>query len=459
MTHMTETARKERIQVAIEAIHETGRQHERIELPWSGVPQLMDVIRLPLEAVVLNPRSHRIKAELESSPHGANIAADPFSEDSQREIAVILRATDGFEALKADLSEHGQRDFGVVTRTGLLVNANTRVVALRDLREAHVKVAVLPGDADQNAIEELEAYLQLRVERKQAYSFPNELIFVQDMKNRGISDETLALQLGWAPSSEARDLDAGRKRVHQAIRMLALMREVCTSSGGAITLKFFENMKQGMQEIDAAYEAEKMRDPQMALNVRNARLIALTSGLGYRDLRGVDAQLVTDYLAEAMAENEGLKVLRDTGTVPAQGAGARADLELFETGGAATSGQAADLSPLMRALFMSHGQSTVVVPAGAAPVDRDPLISSLRTAFETAIEDYRRDHNITDDLVAPKTLIDEADRKVKKAKEALDRVLTHKDFSIDEVRKMFARLRRSVDAFESRLPPKDGDVS
>jgi hypothetical protein len=459
MTHMSEAARRERIQAAVEAVNEVGRQHERVELPWNGVPQLMDVIRIPLDAVVLNPRSHRIKAELESSPYGASIAADPFTEKSQEAIADILRTTDGFAALKADLSEHGQRDFGVVTRTGLLVNANTRAVALRDLREAHVKVAVLPGDADQSAIEELEAYLQLRVERKQAYSFPNEMIFVQDMKNRGITDDALALQLGWAPSSDARDLDSGRKKVRQAIRMLALMRGVCASSGGSITLKFFENMKQGMQEIDAAYELEKMRDPETALRVQNARLIALTTGLGYRELRGVDTQLVTDYLAEAMAQNDGLKALREMGGSPAPDGGARDDLALFESGAAATTGPAVDLTPLMQALFMSHGQATVVVPGTSQSVDREPLITSLRIAFETAIDDCRRDHTITDDLQAPKTLLDEADRKVKKAKEALDRVLTHKEFSLDEVRKMFARLRRSIDAFEGRLPPKDSAVS
>ena len=54
-------------------------------------------------------------------------------EEGLADEAFIAERTEGFEDLKANLGEVGQNDVGVVTRRGVLVNANTRAVALRDL--------------------------------------------------------------------------------------------------------------------------------------------------------------------------------------------------------------------------------------------------------------------------------------------------------------------------------------
>jgi hypothetical protein len=57
----------------------------------------------------------------------------------------VLRETEGFERLKVNLAEEDQREAGVVTRAGLLVNGNTRAAALRDIDKQYIRVAVLPG--------------------------------------------------------------------------------------------------------------------------------------------------------------------------------------------------------------------------------------------------------------------------------------------------------------------------
>ena len=130
MAHMNEEGRTERISVAVAALADIPGQYEQISIPWNGELIIVPVIRIPLDAIVLNQRSHRIKAELESHPERVDIAADPFSEHAQEVLSALLRGTDDYAILKEDLKEHGQRDFGVVTRIGLLVNANTRAVAL-----------------------------------------------------------------------------------------------------------------------------------------------------------------------------------------------------------------------------------------------------------------------------------------------------------------------------------------
>src|SRR5215207_7317472 len=111
----------------MQAFAEPGSMKESVRLPYKdGQGGPFPVINVPIDAVFFNHRSHRIKSQLESDPQRYLVEENPDSDDAQRVIHQILAKTEGFESLKANLSEYGQRDPGVVTREGLLVNANTR---------------------------------------------------------------------------------------------------------------------------------------------------------------------------------------------------------------------------------------------------------------------------------------------------------------------------------------------
>ena len=81
-TNMTETERQARIDQALAAIPGMGDQVEKPRIRWNGQSLVLPVVSIPLEAVVLNPSSHRIKAELESHPDRQAVIADPFGEGS-----------------------------------------------------------------------------------------------------------------------------------------------------------------------------------------------------------------------------------------------------------------------------------------------------------------------------------------------------------------------------------------
>ena len=131
MFTVTNEARRKAIEGALEA-HKPG--NELLHLPWQESSSDFKVVKLPVDTVLLNPRSHRIRAQLESHPEHKLVDEDPHSEKAQEIIAQILREGEGYQELKTNLREVGQRDAGAITRYGLLVNANRRVVALRDLR-------------------------------------------------------------------------------------------------------------------------------------------------------------------------------------------------------------------------------------------------------------------------------------------------------------------------------------
>jgi hypothetical protein len=105
---MTEEARAERVKAALEA--RDPDVDGSLRLPWHDEVRGFPVVELELDAVVLNPNSHRIQAQLESHPQAELIRSDPFTDEAQELIAEILREQiPGFEALRDNLAEDTQR--------------------------------------------------------------------------------------------------------------------------------------------------------------------------------------------------------------------------------------------------------------------------------------------------------------------------------------------------------------
>ena len=202
MAMMTDAARRKQIEEALDAL---PQETERIPLPWRNGTSIFPVIQLRLDSVLLNPRSHRIRSQLESHPKKAVVEQAPYSEESQEVVAQLLRETDGYDALKANLSQEKQREAGIITRAGVLINANTRAVALRDIEKeenckGYIRVAVLPKDATESELDELELRLQMKKDYKQEYSFTNELLFVDELLTKySYSPVDAASHWDWQP--------------------------------------------------------------------------------------------------------------------------------------------------------------------------------------------------------------------------------------------------------------------
>ena len=302
---ITQEAREKAIDDAVLA-HTDEQEPETLRIPWQDDqhPPGHQARRPPR---VLNPHSHRIRAQLEDHPQRELIESDPFSDAAQEAIAGILRATAGFKDLKDNLAEEGQRDPGVITRDGVLVNANTRCVALRDLAsDSYLRAAVLPKGAKQADIDKLELRLQMQRDYKQEYSFTNELLFVDDLITEySYSAEDASRELGWATSSEPKALKAGREKVEQYQRMLALIRRVQQRSGAKLPITFFdEEKKQALIDLDDRTRAmrKKGMDAEVEM-LEEARLLGIVVDVDYRDLRHITETAASEQLLVALEDN------------------------------------------------------------------------------------------------------------------------------------------------------------
>lgn len=455
-----EQTRTERIHTALEAL---PRNHETFRVPWRGAIELMPVIKIGLDSVVYNPHSHRIKSQLESEQAiAAAVAADPDSEDAQAGIRSLLRATRGYERLKENL-RGGQKEPGIVTRSGRLINANTRAAALEELGEEYIEVAVLPLDATLGEIDDLELDLQVAEDFKQDYSFTNELLFVDDLigeHNRG--EREVADRLRWITSDRPAAVRGGIERVRQSVRMLALIRAIQQASGGKVRLTDFDDAAQTLQEFDSDYESLRTKDPVAADRMKQARILGLLVNLGYERQREVDASWVETYLADALVENELLQELVEplagADTPAAEEDEALEGLgELEETDethgedGADAAKPHKVVSVLVAKLGHSAQEETVTLPTADGPKEfqREAITDAVNDAMRTAADEARTAARAGDALKLPVAHAKDAGKKLAKALDAYGNVKDDSEFDVAAFKHEVERAERALDALKS----------
>ncbi len=448
MTTITEAARRARIRTALEAPHDGTHR-----LTWRGDQRDFPVIRLNLDGVLLNPRSHRIRAQLESHPKKKLIEQDPWSDAAQTLIAETLERTEGFGELEANLAGVAQRDPGVITSAGVLVNANRRAVALRRLHVEYIRVAVLPEGAEQREIDRLELDLQMARDFKQEYTFTNQLLFIQDLFDvHGRSASEIAIDLQWATSRTDPAITAKCNQVLEKQQLLSLIRDVQTLSGGRIPLTDFDNHEQALSEINQEYNRRIREDPEKALAVRNTRLVAMLVGLGYRELRLIGPDFVSTRLLPFLQEDEVLGPHAEAivgATAASQDVLPGLDLPGLQ------GGEVAGMAPMLAALATSHGNPDhITLPGGTAPrleLSRAVVVNALHAALLRATEEVRAERKAGTKVKLPTSLLTEVANRLRQVAEVLPQVREDPAFDSPAFEASVATYRRAADGLARLL--------
>lgn len=450
---VNEQVRKEAIAKSLDAL---AADHETHRVRWRDKMERLPVIRIALDSVVLNPRSHRIKSQLESSPEVRKlIDADPDDDAAQECIAKLLRATPGFGDLKQNLDDEPQREPGIVTREGRLINANTRAVALRDLGDDYIEVAVLPSDAALGEIYDLELDLQVAEDYKQDYTFTNELLFVEDLiTDQGRNEEEVAQRLRWATPTKPSTMKSGIEKVRRYVRHLDLIREIQAMSGGRVPLTDFDDAEQTLQEFDKAYESLRDKDPVGAERLKGARTLGLLVDLGYSRQRNVNPQWVEAYLAEAFEEHSVLRGVADAvagESLPPASADPDG-LEAFEDSEQNGGGEEAVVHRVVSLLTERLSESSraeqvrLPTPSGEKDFDRESIREAVNDAMRVAVEDSKRADRAGDELQRPIHFVEEASKQLSKARQAYETVADRGEFDHDAFRQRVQKATRALDA-------------
>lgn len=431
MTGLTQNARRAMIAAAMEA---AGPDTERRPLSWRGADTPWPVVRVPVADVLLNHRSHRIQAQLRSlGEAGKIIEDDPYSDVAQAKIADIIRRTKGYETVKATIRRDRQQDPGTITHEGVLVNANTRAVVLRELFKElghdeakhfeYIKVQILPADATEAEIVQLELSYQMRPNVQQDYTFTNQLLFIRDLLAAGWTPERIGLEMYRQYNPDVpRDRANAAKEIETEDRMRQMIDELITSSGGALGWPDFDNERQNLIEIDTSYQTlTARRGIDIARRVKQAKLAGVLAGLDYRRVRLIDETYLDDYVLPALEEEPNLRSAARTLAIGASAPAGGADLEgLSPLEDLAPDNPEPDvpahdsvvtLEPLFSLLVRNgkaeagmDSESIVELPTedGPTPLPKSAFFDSVKNAMTVAAASKERDTQGQDALEMPR---------------------------------------------------------
>ena len=461
MPQITEAERVARIQQLLAELNKMPPQkHETVQMPWTAGEPLLEVIRIGVDEVLLNPQSHRIRAQLQDDPEWEALSHAPFSEPAQKLVERHVRAArtpEEFSALKESLVAEGQTDPGVMTHKGLLINANTRVVALREVDEPlkrSIRVAVLPPTAKPEELSLLELRLQMQKQLKVEYTMTNELLFIEELSvKRGLSAAQIARELRIKTDSPKK----GESEVMLRLKLLDLIRVMQRVPRQPLSLTFFDQRikLEQLREVHRTYAPLLEIDPTRARQHLVNFLLSIAVGVtAVHQIRHVDADFMDAYMLPALEEDELVgPVANALVSSPDDPSSAERPPGVEKlVGGTDDEPEPPPLDAAHLVGVITARDKRVKVPGSRVVVDKDDLRDSLKAAVTVGIKDKKRVQKDDDQLSAPSAAVKQATQQIMRAAEALRAIQNDPDFddrrrkTLEAANKKLGRACRSLDA-------------
>ncbi len=463
---MPQTTESQRIQRIAELLAEANKvppnkrpEGERLPAIGSGEALVCPVITIGVDEVVLNPHSHRIKAQLQDHPEWDGLRTDPYSEQAQRVVQRLVREarkdTD-FADLKKSLLTEGQDNPGVITHKGVLVNANTRAAAIREFEDPAkriIRAAVLPETVKPEELALLELRLQMRKEFKVDYTLTNELLFIDELSSRGVSDRQIAQELRIYPENEKK----GEKEVQTRLRLLDLIRELQQIPTHTPPLTLFDELGyEQLRELIRERDALLQTAPEDADRLMESFLLSTAVGVTpVHSLRKIDPSFMDVYMYPQLEEDEEIGSFAENF---AKG-GDRADTNSEESGvldlpDSDEDGEANEVN-LRRLVDQVTGKGKRVKIDGTNfNFERSAIKEAVKTAILTGIKEKRRDTRDENKLEAPVAAVKAATKEVVGATESVRTVAKDPEFNQKRKKSLeaaFKKLRRRQRELEKTL--------
>ena len=159
--------------------------------------------RLPLDLTFYNIHNGRFASEYIDLKRKENRDLDPHNSEDSKKIQTLLYHLVPKDTLilEKDLQQYGQKDPGIITHEGYVINGNRRRSVLEELVSRgqsefnYIEVARLPPNTSSQDIWKIEGGIQLSKNLQLDYGAINELLKFQDGIQAGISPIEIATSL------------------------------------------------------------------------------------------------------------------------------------------------------------------------------------------------------------------------------------------------------------------------
>jgi hypothetical protein len=390
-----------------------GSNGKTAALPaWPRPEKDLALISLEVDWVRFSTLNHRTKAEqmriVEQQQRPDLFSSDPTGPEAQEEQYAILRGQEGFSDLKADLKERGQQQPAVVTADGILINGNRRTAGLRSLYQdddfqpaRYVTCLVLPSDATNAELVDLETELQIAREFKEDYTWVNEALLIEEIFNRENKDWNKVASRMHKPAPEARVQYEKLQQLHQLVAL---------SNGTRHHADFVPN-ESAFTELAGHI---KGKPPEEAASVRSAYFLGILTGVNYRTLRHLRRADASALVRKELSGNVTLAPILSESQKPADDAFDILDDVLGE---ASADNDSATLAPVL-SFFAKQGGRTEV-DFGGSKVPLKTLMASVGHAVDDAAEEASNQTQDDTAVTAPTSFLISAIKSMNKAVQAL----------------------------------------
>ncbi|MFC7240853.1 transcriptional regulator [Catellatospora aurea] len=275
----------------------------KVTVDWrAGEQRFLDVISMPVNVLYFNPDTHRIRAQRTTDPNRNRVLEeDPWGQAAQdylRDLLTWKPANPGqidpeYTDLLEELNDFGQKEPGIITPDGILVDGNTRCAALRELGVKDIRVGVLPNDTSRDDVNAVELSLQLRRDKRRDYSYINRLIAIEDELASGRNPADIARAFNIKGNTLQQD-----RWVYQLI--LDAIERSKSDNGAALRLVDFEGHQETLRELHRDFSKLAKTDPNGADQLKETRLAMVVLGYAKTAIRLAEADFHSRYLDQRL---------------------------------------------------------------------------------------------------------------------------------------------------------------
>lgn len=278
----------------------------KVTVEWRGEQKHLSVISMPVDLLYFNPDTHRIRAQRTLDPEQNRVLEEePWSEPAQDYLALLLsrnpanptQTDPDFTALQDELDDFGQKEPGIISPNGILVDGNTRCAALRKIGVKDIRVGVLPADTSRRDINNVELALQLRKDKRREYSYINRLIAIEEELANGRRPEDVARDFNIKTTTLRQD-----RWVYQLVND-AIDRSKDPASGVGLRLVDFEDHQEKLRELQRDYTKLAKTDPDAAEQLKESRLAMVVLNYPKTSVRLAEADFHSRFLDERLPDD------------------------------------------------------------------------------------------------------------------------------------------------------------
>ena len=161
------------------------------------------IYKLPFNLLFYNIRNGRFAAEFRElvQKEDKQINAEDAEDAKKIQKLLLKQEPKQREILEKDLLRYGQKDYGIMTWDGYVINGNRRMAILQTMKDSgkdefgYLKVARLPKGVGEIDLWKIEAGLQLSRKERLDYGPINTLLKLKEGKDTGLTEKQIAYSL------------------------------------------------------------------------------------------------------------------------------------------------------------------------------------------------------------------------------------------------------------------------